>query len=364
MQQVQCRLLQLLQTWRKQVEEGMDRGEAGNGVALVVLDGTFDVLVAQVCGDAVVPGRLLAVEVLEHGLDDAARRQTYLLLEFLADLVARLALDLADVAFSEEREYLPDEVDLLLAVLRKRVAERLDDCLALLGLLVDLVEDRPQMLVDVLLQHLRQSLGEGTRPQELGIEVSVDGVIPEILVLLVQRLAHPHLVVDVLLRTVLDPHVPQLQRNLAVGDHGSSVSPSVHDVDLRDHSQRTGALGVPTPGQVQPLRSSHVSVGRNNSQDNCPFLSTVTFGHFDSDLFDVCDLVPHGNLSDSRQVDESQVGTLVRVDSQFDGLVDNTLVPASHFLSLVLNGLPNVVEVRVLLVLAQLLEDAVGLGSG
>ena len=53
--------------------------------------------------------------------------------------MSRLALDLPNVCFGELGEQLPNEVNLLLAVLRERVTEGLDDSFALLCLVIDFV---------------------------------------------------------------------------------------------------------------------------------------------------------------------------------------------------------------------------------
>ena len=113
--------------------------------------------------------------------------------------MTRLALDLPNVSFGELGQQLPNEVNLLLAVLRKRVTEGLDDSFALLCLFVDFAENGSQVLVDVLFQDLCQAFSERPCSQKLGVEISVDRVVSEVLVFLVESLCHFDLIVDVFL---------------------------------------------------------------------------------------------------------------------------------------------------------------------
>ena len=149
------------------------------------------------------------------------------------------------------------------------------------------------MLVDVLLEHFGQPFGEGPSPEILEVHVAINGVALEILVLLGQSDGNFDFVVDVLLRPVLDSHVPQLQRYFSIQYHARSVSTSVHDIDLSDDSEGPSSFGVPLPPEVQTLRSSHVSVGRNDCQDDGPVLLAIPLGHFCGDFLDIVDLVPH-----------------------------------------------------------------------
>ena len=188
----------------------MDGGEAGDGIALMVFDGPFDFVVSEFVHDLEVLARLLLVEFLEHGLDDAASGEPDLLLQFLVDLGAALPLDLSDVALGELGEQFPDEVDFLLAVLGQRFPQRLDDLFALLGLFVDFVENGAQVLVDVFLEDFGELLGEGSGPEVFEVHVPIDIVALEVFVLFGQSDSHLDLVVYVLLRSVLHSHVPQL----------------------------------------------------------------------------------------------------------------------------------------------------------
>ena len=100
----------------------MDGREARNGVALVVFDSSFDFLVFKLLEHLEVLAGLLLVQLLKHGLDDAASRQSHLLLQLLVHFRPALALDLADISFCELGEQFPDEVYLLLAVLGQGLA--------------------------------------------------------------------------------------------------------------------------------------------------------------------------------------------------------------------------------------------------
>lgn len=104
------------------------------------------------------------------------------------------------------------------------------------------------MLVDVLLEHFGQSLGQRPSTQIFGVDVPVDGMTSEILLLLVQGNCHLHFVVDVLLGAVLDTYKPQLQGDLLVHDHPARVGTPVHDVYFGDDPQSPRSLRIPLPG--------------------------------------------------------------------------------------------------------------------
>lgn len=61
MQQVQSRLFELGEARGKEIEEGVNGGEARNGVSLMVLDGPLDILITEISSDTVVLGCLFTV---------------------------------------------------------------------------------------------------------------------------------------------------------------------------------------------------------------------------------------------------------------------------------------------------------------
>lgn len=159
------------------------------------------------------------------------------------------------------------------------------------------------MLVDVLLQDFGESFGQGSGPQVFSVNVSVDGMASEVLLFLVECNWHFDFVVNVLLRTVLNSYKSQLERNLLVQNHLAGICTSIHDVDFGDHTQSPRPLRVPSPGQVQPLWSRHVSIGRDHCQDDRSFLGTIPLSHLYRDLLNVL-LMSNWDSGDTRQIDQ------------------------------------------------------------
>lgn len=170
------------------------------------------------------------------------------------------------------------------------------------------------MFVDVFLEHFGELFGESSGSEIFEVHVPINGVVLEILVLFSQSYSHLNLIIDILLRSILDSHVAQLQRHLSIQNHPWCVSSPVHNIYLGDNSKSPASIEIPLSGKVKTLRGSHICVCRYNCQDNSPILPAVSFCHSGGDFLNVVDLVPHWDFGDTRQIDESQVGTFVGVD--------------------------------------------------
>lgn len=115
----------------------------------------------------------------------------------------------------------------------------------------------------------------------------------EILIFFVQSDSYFNFVVDVFLRSVFNSHVAKFQRDLSVQNHARGISSSVHDIDFSDDTQSSGSFRIPLSCKMQSLRSAHISIGRDNSQDDRSIFLTISLSHFGSHLFDVIDLMTH-----------------------------------------------------------------------
>ena len=77
---------------------------------------------------------------------------------------------------------------------------------------------------------------------------------------------------------------------------------------------------VPLSGQFQAVGDGHVLVGRDDAEDDGLGIFAVPGRHIGGDLLDVF-LALDVDPGDARQVDHGQVGAIVGVDSEFDGVV-------------------------------------------
>lgn len=86
----------------------------------------------------------------------------------------------------------------------------------------------------------------------------------------------------------------------------------------------------------------------------------VLAGHFGGDAFDVL-LAADVDAGDAREVDDGEVGTVVGVDPQLYGVVDDLPALPRHVVSQLLDVAPHLPEVQVLLPRTVVLEHRVGL---
>lgn len=131
----------------------MNGREARNGISLMIFDGSFDVVIAQIYSYSEIFFGLFLVDIFEHGLDDASSGKPDLFFYFLTYIVAALPFDLSDVALGELSQQLPNQMNLLLPIFGERLAKRLDNLFTLLGLFIDFAQNGPQVLVDIFLEH-------------------------------------------------------------------------------------------------------------------------------------------------------------------------------------------------------------------
>lgn len=89
----------------------------------------------------------------------------------------------------------------------------------------------------------------------------------------------------------------------------------------------------------------------------------VLAGHVSRHLLHVL-LAPHVDTSDARQIDDGQIGSIVGVDAEFDGVIHDLSALPRHLVSQLLDIRPHFPEVNVLLPRGIVLEDGVRLAVG
>ena len=191
--------------------------------------------------------------------------------------------------------------------------------------------------------------GEHLAAEEAGRHGRIDWVRVEKGHLFLHGCLDTDLILDVLLRSVLDADKAQTQRNLLIHDHAPGVSASVHDIDLGDHTDGPDALGVNIARHAKTFLRGHISVGWHDTKNDRSRVTHISFGHLASNLLDVLRLAWDWHKSDTWQIDESQVGASVRVDVQDDGVVDDVRGRAAHFICEADNRVSHLLEVGELL---------------
>jgi len=142
----------------------------------------------------------------------------------------------------------------------------------------------------------------------------------EIFILFVESDCYFDLVVNVLLWSVLDTYKAQFKWDLLVENHMWGICSPVHDIDLSDDTQSSVAFRIPLSSQMQTLWGRHISISRNNSQNDSPFFSTISLSHVSGNLLNILNLLSDWDLSDTWQIDEGQVGAFVRVNYVYSSL--------------------------------------------
>ena len=89
----------------------------------------------------------------------------------------------------------------------------------------------------------------------------------------------------------------------------------------------------------------------------------VLSGHFSGDLLDIF-LPLDVDAGDAGQVDDGEIGSVIGVDTQLDGIVDDLSALPCHFVRQFLYVSSHLSEVGVLLACGVVLEDSVGLAVG
>lgn len=115
--------------------------------------------------------------------------------------------------------------------------------------------------------YLVERLGEELCPAAVR-DVAVPGVVAEELGLLVELLVHRLVLVDVRLAAVHHADEAQLERVHPPGEDVERVRASVHEVQLRQHSDRAAALRVDLARELERLRVGDVDVRGRDGEDD------------------------------------------------------------------------------------------------
>ena len=141
-----------------------------------------------------------------------------------------------------------------------------------------------------------------------------------------------HSVDDIFLSPVDNTDVSKFQMDLLVHQHLLGGCSLVHDVDLGYDTDRSFSVLVPVPGEFQAVRNCHILVGRNHTKNDGLGVLAVSSRHSGGDLLDIF-LPFHVDSGDAWQVDDCQIGTIVRVDSELDGVINNVTALSCHLVS-------------------------------
>ena len=108
--------------------------------------------------------------------------------------------------------------------------------------------------------------------------------------LLIFGFLNTQLQLDILLGSVFHTNESESEVDFLIHDHPLCIGSSVHDIDLRDHTNSSDTFSIQSSCCPNTFRSGHISISRHHTQDDSPRVSAVSLNHIPSDLFDVFSL--------------------------------------------------------------------------
>ena len=172
----------------------------------------------------------------------------------------------------------------------------------------------------------------------------------EIELLFLDGLLDTNTIHDVLLRSIFDSNKTESELHILAFKHPLSISSLVHNINLSDNTNGPDTLWVELSGHLQAIRCGHICIGWQHAKNNSSMVTTVPCRHALSDFFDILILAIDGNTSDTRQVYHCQIGASVRVNVEYDGLVNDVLFLSTDLVRQKVNGVLDLLEVGELLV--------------
>ena len=171
------------------------------------------------------------------------------------------------------------------------------------------------------------------------VHCGVDRMGAEVERLLLKSLFDWNSIDDVLLGSVFDCDEAQSQLDVFSFNHPFSVGTFVHDIDLGDDSDGSHSLWINLSCHLKTVRSGHISISWQHTENNCSRIAHISVAHSFSDLLDVFSLVGscHRNSSDTRQINKRKIRTSVGVNGENNRFVDDVLALAANFVCKILN---------------------------
>ena len=120
--------------------------------------------------------------------------------------------------------------------------------------------------------------------------------------------------------------------DLFVHQHLLGSCSFIHDIDFSYHTDGPLPLLIPVPSQLQPVRCRQVLVSRYHAKNDSLGVTAIPLSHLCCDSLHVF-LPLHVNSSNARQIDNGEVRTVTRINSQFDRVIDDLPPLSRHIIS-------------------------------
>jgi len=185
-------------------------------------------------------------------------------------------------------------------------------------------------------------------------------VIGEETLLLSDSLFNRHRVLNIFLSTIFNTDPTQTERDVLAQQHSFSVGAAIHNVDFGNYTDSADTLGVKSASHQKTVRDSHIGISRNNTKNDSAAITHVSVAHGHGDLFDVVGLAGNGDFSDTRKINEGEVGAGMGVDLEHDGLVNDVGVVTANLIGKANNMLLNFFKIGEFLSGDLIRENSVG----
>lgn len=139
---------------------------------------------------------------------------------------------------------------------------------------------------------------------------------------------------NVSLWSILNANVSQLEWDFSlVQKQATSISATVHDINLRDASDSPLSVDINFPSQMKHFVVGDILISWNYAQDNSAGLLHILLYHLGGHLKNVLVLAVYRNARQPRQINNCKVGAIRRVNIQNYWPVNYVLAISAHFLS-------------------------------
>lgn len=173
-------------------------------------------------------------------------------------------------------------------------------------LLLQTIPQSGQRITNVIRQLLIQCLLQIRRAHLIG-HMTIRRVTQEKLPLGRHRQGDVLFALDVLLRAIHHANVSASQREQFILENVFGVGALVHEIELRDDTNRACSLRIDLFGELERIGVGQIRVGWRHSENETRFLFDELVNHRFDLRFDVDGLIADGNFGEAWQVDEGEI---------------------------------------------------------
>ena len=155
-------------------------------------------------------------------------------------------------------------------------------------------------MLDVNEKNSWKSLGKFEATKVLWWQSRIDWVRCKESLLLCLSFGNWDLVYDILLSSVLYTNITKTEWNLLIHNHLLGICSTIHNINLGNDTDSTDTFLIKTTRHLKTIWVSHISISRQNSENNGTWITAVPCTHTSCDLLNVFWLLTYCNSSNTR----------------------------------------------------------------